>query len=485
MAGAVWRRVDRWLTWFHRWVGVVLSALVLLWFLSGAVLHFVGFPQLTSADRLAHEDPIALDRVLVAPAGMAGVADGDGLRLISVAGRPVYIEVRAGRAPVAVAADTGKVLPLFSASTAKDIAERFWHAPVAAVSSPIEYDQWVVPQDYDPWRPIYRVRLSDASGTELYVSARTGEVVQATTARQRAVNWCGAIVHWIYFTPLRKNESRWDITVWWLSLVALISALVGFWLGMVRLAANKAARRPGISPFRRWMRWHHVLGIFASVIVFTWLLSGWLSMDEGRIFPEPYPTQQESDGLRGIGFGDLIRGVTLVDLHGVGPAVQVSFDAVDGRSFMDIQPPGGAKPHIIWLGAGPDASTGSLSDAALSAGLAAIWPGRVGGHLVNDSLDDFYRHAEALPDSAVGFRLLGPGSTRVYVDRYSGQLLAVVGPGRRVYDWLYYALHTLKFPGLLDHPDIRTLVELLLLALGVAFSSTGVILSVKRVKRSF
>jgi hypothetical protein len=485
MAGAVWRRVDRWLTWFHRWAGVVLSALVLLWFVSGAVMHFVGFPQLTSAERLAHEDPIPLDKVLVAPAGLEGVAGGEGIRLISVAGRPVYIESRPGRALVAVAADTGKVLPLFPASTAKDIAARFGQAPVVGISGPIEYDQWVVPQDYDPWRPIYRVRLGDASGTELYVSARTGEVVQATTARQRAVNWCGAIVHWIYFTPLRKSPSRWDITVWWLSLVALISALVGFWLGMVRLAANKAARRPGISPFRRWMRWHHVLGIFASVIVFTWLLSGWLSMDEGRIFPEPYPTQQESAALRGIGFADLIRAATLADLHGVGPAVQVSFDAVAGRSFMEIQPPSGARPHIIWLGAGSGASAASLSDATLSAGLTAIWPRGVGSELVNDSLDDFYRHAEGLPDSAVGFALLGPDATRVYVDRYSGQLLAVVGPERRVYDWLYYALHTLKFPGLLDHPDIRALVELLLLALGVAFGTTGVILSVKRVKRSF
>ncbi len=485
MAGVVWRRLDRWLTWFHRWAGVLLSALVLMWFLSGAVLHFVGFPNLTSADRLAHEDPIPLDKVLVTPSATEGVADADGLRLISVAGRPVYIESGPGGMQVAVAADTGKVLPLFPARTASEVAARFSRAPVLAVSSPIEYDQWVVPQDYDPWRPIYRVLLGDASGTELYVSARTGEVVQATTARERAVNWCGAIVHWIYFTPLRRNESRWDITVWWISLAALISALVGFWLGMVRLAANKAARRPGLSPFRRWMRWHHVLGIFASVIVFTWLLSGWLSMDEGRIFPEPYPTQQERNRLRGIGFADLIRTVTLSNLHGVGSAVQVSFDAVDGHSFMAIQPPAGAKPHIVWLGAAPDASSGDLSDAALRAGLTAIWPGRVGGPLANDSLDDFYRHAEALPDSAVGFRLLGPASTRVYVDRYSGQLLAVVGPGRRAYDWVYYALHTLKFPGLLDHPEIRTLVELLLLALGVAFSTTGVILSVKRVKRSF
>ena len=128
-----------------------------------------------------------------------------------------------------------------------------------------------------PIAPFIASGMGDASGTELYVSARTGEVVQKTTARQRAWNWCGSIVHWIYFTPVRKSQSRWDHTVWWISLTALISAVVGFWLGIVRLAANKAARRPGLSPFRRWMRWHHVIGLFAGVVVLGWIFSGWLS----------------------------------------------------------------------------------------------------------------------------------------------------------------------------------------------------------------
>lgn len=482
MSAPLARRVDWWLTWFHRWAGVVLSVLFLVWFLSGAVLHYVGFPELSSADRLAHEQPISLHRVLVTPAAALSLAHGDALRLVSVAGRPVYIVSRLHGTPVAVAADTGGVFPLLSANLATDIAERFERAPATTVSGPIDYDQWVVPQNYDAYRPFYRVRMGDAAGTELYVSARTGEVVQETTARQRVWNWCGAVVHWMYFTPLRKSEARWDQTVWWISLGALISAVVGVWLGFVRLAANKSAKRPGLSPFRKWMRWHHVIGLFASVVVLGWIFSGWLSMDEGRIFPEGRPTRAQVDRLRGLRLTDAVRGVTLATLDAATPAVQISFDAFAGRPFIDVQPPGGVKPQVVWLDTGVDAD--GFSDAALRAGLARIWPGRVGAPLADDSLDEMYHQAESLPDSAVGFSLSGPSSSRVYVDRYSGQLLAVVGPGRRTYDWVYYALHTLKFPGLVNRPTLRTLVEMMLLALGIALSTTGVVLSVKRIKRS-
>ena len=69
----------------------------------------------------------------------------------------------------------------------------------------MEYDQWIVHQRFDPYRPFYRVRLNDDATTDLYVSARTGEVLQRTRFSERAWNWSGAVIHWIYFTPLRKS----------------------------------------------------------------------------------------------------------------------------------------------------------------------------------------------------------------------------------------------------------------------------------------
>ena len=56
---------------------------------------------------------------------------------------------------------------------------------------------------------------------------------------------------------------------------------------------------------------------------------------------------------------------------------------------------------------------------------------------------------------------------------------------RRNYAWIYYALHTLQFPGLITHPGVRTATVMGLLTVGFAFSITGVILSVVRLRREF
>ena len=484
MARSVWQRADRWLTLFHRWAGVVLSTLFLIWFLSGAVLHFVGFPGESGDAEQLPPTPIALDRVAMAPAAAAQGLNAEGLRLISIAGRPAYIVSRPDGSLTGVAADTGEALPVLSAATAQKVAELFAGTRALRVTGPIRYDQWIVPEEFDAYRPLYRVLMGDASGTELYVSARTGEVVQRITASQRKWNWCGAIVHWLYFTPLRKNGWAWDKVVWWISLIAMTSVTVGIWLGFVRFASNRAARRRGISPFRGWMRWHHVIGLFACIVIFGWILSGWLSMDHGRIFPLGTPTQDEIDGLRGAPFSRMVQTVTAADLRAAGTAGQISLEAIGGHPFLEVWPPKSLKAHVLWLGTDPETAP-QIGDSVLRSALAAVWPGRIGGEVQRDQNDALYRLAESMPDSAVGFQLLGAGAVRVYVDSDSGRLLAVLGPGRRAYDWVYFALHTLNFPGLLEHPELRTLVELILLALGVAFSATGVVLSVKRLKRSF
>lgn len=45
----------------HKWLGVALALLFLVWFASGIVLYFVPFPSLTTAERLAGLPPLVLD----------------------------------------------------------------------------------------------------------------------------------------------------------------------------------------------------------------------------------------------------------------------------------------------------------------------------------------------------------------------------------------------------------------------------------------
>ena len=51
----------RYLHLLHRWLGIGLF--VLLWFLSGLVMLFVGYPKLTQTERLRHLELIKLQQV--------------------------------------------------------------------------------------------------------------------------------------------------------------------------------------------------------------------------------------------------------------------------------------------------------------------------------------------------------------------------------------------------------------------------------------
>ncbi|MDQ6216859.1 PepSY domain-containing protein, partial [Achromobacter insolitus] len=47
-------RAKRWLYLIHRWAGIVLCLFFAMWFISGVVMMYVGYPKLTPQERLAH-----------------------------------------------------------------------------------------------------------------------------------------------------------------------------------------------------------------------------------------------------------------------------------------------------------------------------------------------------------------------------------------------------------------------------------------------
>jgi hypothetical protein len=291
------------------------------------------------------------------------------------------------------------------------------------------------------------------------------------------------VIHWIYFTPLRKSWSAWNQAVWWVSLVALLSSSVGSWLGVIRMAANRAAGRKGLSPFRGWMRWHHIIGLFASVIVVTWMLSGWLSMDHGRLFAHAEATRQQSLAVSGRSPGEIAGAIPLAMIRSLPSATEINFNAVGGRPFVTAYDTSGTA-HLYFPGETQVRGLAQLPQSLLLSGLDHLSPGHVHAIDTSDAYDQVYRLAESTAGAAL-FEVDGGGGLRVYVDQYSGRLLAVMNASRRDYAWVYYALHTFQFPGLIQHPIIRTTLILLLLALGFLASVTGVVLSVKRLRRKF
>src|SRR3954468_21637632 len=102
--------LKRTLIFVHRWLGVVLCLLFLLWFPSGFVMMYWDYPGIRPADRLAHLasiDPAAIKVTAAEAAAKADIEAPGSIRLTTFAGRPIYRFGGRGDSAV-VYADTGE-----------------------------------------------------------------------------------------------------------------------------------------------------------------------------------------------------------------------------------------------------------------------------------------------------------------------------------------------------------------------------------------
>ncbi len=467
--------------WLHRWSGIVLCLLFSLWFASGAVLLFVPFPALDPHEAAARAAPAPLQLLQASPAdALREVPHAQALKLIGVLGRPVYV-VTAPGGDRAVSGVSGTALPPVDQAAAGRIGAAFGRAAVRSVSGPFDYDQWIVHQAFDHARPLYRVALVDAAHTEIYVSARTGEVVQQTRGAERAWNWVGAVVHWIYVTPIRRSFHLWDRLVWWVSLAGIVVTVLGIVVGVQRTLKKLRSARPALSPFKGWLRWHHILGLGAGAVLLTWIVSGWLSMDHGRLFDRAAPSGNAARRYEGAPLTALAPQLSAARLRLLGAPGGVAFTGVDGVLVAAASGPARSGSWVLTARGGV---APGVDPDAVRAGLHAGWPGASISELRAVAPDDFYAKAEGVdPAEAGACRLGGPVDATVYIDRRSGRVLAFVDKSRAAYDWLYYGLHTFNFPYLLRHPLLRDLIVLVLLACGAALCVTSIMVGLRRLGR--
>ena len=137
----------------HRWLGVAFCLLFAMWFASGIVMHFVPFPALTEAERLAGLPPIDIARVEHDPAqaiAASGLGNVRRVRLLQRSDGPVYVISGAARVQALRAADLPDAA-IRSEQSALAIAvehagQRRLNASRAAFAELAQYDQWTVPR---------------------------------------------------------------------------------------------------------------------------------------------------------------------------------------------------------------------------------------------------------------------------------------------------------------------------------------------------
>jgi hypothetical protein len=475
--------VLRLLILLHRYFGVAFCLLFAMWFASGIVMHFVQFPALSESERVAGLLPIDLMRVVHSPAeavAASKIGDVMRIRLVERSDGPVYLVSGPSAVKTLRADDLGdgtvrsaQLAGILARNGDTNDATNDLRNVAAPAAAEIFSDQWTVAEQYDQYRPLYRVALEDRPGTEVYVSATTGEVVLKTTRRQRWWNYAGSIAHWIYPTALRSHPTLWAALLWWLSLLAMIGVGLGAVIGTLRL--DFTGRRP-VSPYCGWHAWHHWLGLCCMLFVLTWIFSGWLSMDGGQIFSTGRPTTTQERVIAGEpDWQNLPRDQLRRVFHG---AKEVEWFAFDGRIYrrdrLNVE-----QQQMLLAEAGPRGETTArafLRTDEVDAAVGRLALTCVDGFVVKAS--DDYPAASTMPDAPV-FRAKC-GADWFDIDGSNGALIAQFDQSRRAYRWLYAGLHKLDFPFLTARPALRTGLIVVLCGCGFTFSLTGIVIAARR-----
>jgi uncharacterized iron-regulated membrane protein len=473
----------RCLFWSHRWLGVLTCLLCAMWFLSGLVMVYVPYPSWRDEERVAALRPTDANSINVTPGEALAKADlarvPTVFRLEMWGDEPVYRIVDFGR-PTSVSAVDGRVISSVDAPEAdRRLRQIFPDAPMRFIGD-IAQDQWTVTRLFAPHRPLHLFALDDSRGTEIYVSSKTGEIVQSTTRAERLWNWVGSVPHWIYFTVVRSDGSLWRQVIMWTAGPAAIGAVLGIWIGVLRLRLRPRYAAGRITPYRGWLEWHHLAGIAGGVFVVTWLASGWLSVSPLGLFGGP-----------NIGPDDLSR------YYGAGqPSFETSLPVL-----RKIVGPSTKELTFSWVQAAPlviandgitrgafDARTGDAADLnetrLVAAAAAVVQAANVNLRERLDAPDTYwYSHIAQRPLPALRIGFDDAAATWLMIDLTTGRIVGMSDRGERINRWLFNFLHQYDLPWLLDRPLARYALIWFLSALGIGVSVTGAWLGLRVLRR--
>ena len=475
----------RFLILFHRYLGIAIGLIVALWCLSGFVMMYVQYPDLSEREYLAG--------LPVIDTGTCCVANGDVLDQLSgvdeasiemLAGQPV-LRVRFGRdISLLVNLSSGWWFSTFDQETAMQQADAFLKASgiegEARFLARMQRDQWTVAGYFDAYRPLYLFAADDDAATQVYISSVNGQVIQTTSSSERFWNWFGAVTHWIYPTALRQNTALWSQVVIWLTIASLFLVVVGIYLGIKQYGSRDNGSR---SPYQGLNLWHHYSGLIFGLITITWLFSGLLSMnpwgafegdsgfeERGRLQDRAVSSAEISGIVEALGKTALPHGTVRLNSSIIdGKLALIATDATGNAtrlngSTLRTEP----LPENIWRRVAqlirPDASVRQAE-------------------FIESGDNYYFSHHEEVAFPVYRILFDDAEQTRYYLDATTAELIQKYDSDRRWNRWLFLGLHRGDFTALMRQRPLWDLI-LLPLLIGVTIGAiTGVWMGYRRLTR--
>ncbi|MDE6668904.1 MAG: PepSY domain-containing protein [Muribaculaceae bacterium] len=264
----------------HKWFGIPLALMFIAWYVSGAVMLYHPFPHLTPATTpVAEADASQLIEL------WQEVPDTFSDCRMSFSGR--HLLIKADRKLIGGYTPTLDDLQIIESSFGTEIEK---------VDTLSDIDKWIPFNRLMKHLPIYRITGIDKSYT--YVSSQTGEVLQHNTLSGRRWAWIGALPHYVYITPLRRDSELWHNTVIWMSGLCTVSVIFGLIIAVRFLLRTRRLR---IFPRKSW-RWHYSWGLFFGLSMLAFIFSGMMSLAKipdwimkSRPLPHPSAMIAKSD----------------------------------------------------------------------------------------------------------------------------------------------------------------------------------------------
>lgn len=470
----------------HRLLGTALSILFLVWFLSGLVMIYHTFPRVDRADKRAKMDVLAPDRLPSLDEIKKRLPADErinSMNLNSYLGQTVF-HIRTDKESYDIPAAPTDKLPIIDWNRVLRVASLWNTSPVTRVDSLHTLDQWIPFGRLKREFPIYKFRFDDPERHELYISSKSGEVLQYTDKDSRFWAWLGAIPHWVYFTSLRQDAELWIKVVVWLSGIGCIMCVAGIYLGIRDFRLAK--KRNKISPYKRfWYKWHHILGTLFGVFVLSFCFSGMMSLsrvqDWGlRAKLDIDPVQE----LRNMAPSPLDYPLDYREVLRAYPGQirQLEWSSFGNIPFYIVRTD--TADLTVYAGSNDGISLLNLRSEEVRSVLSQVHG--IGAttdiELLND-YDTYYisrkRNLE-LPVWKVSVQDIDHSC--YYINPRNGQYRYVNTPSRWNH-WMYPALHSLSLKFLVDHPVLWNIVMWGIMLGGTFVSLSGAWLAIKYILR--
>lgn len=246
----------------------------------------------------------------------------------------------------------------------------------------------------------------------------------------------------------------------------------------MRLRRRYRAER--ITPYRDWMKWHHIAGLIGGIFLTTWIVSGYLSVNPNRLFK--FNGLDDAALQAYAGKTAPIFPLDLTRLQAVSPrARQVRFTWFDGQPLLIL-----TDEHDSTTVRDPHSGDiVTLTDEQIFAAARRVFPtahARTQQRLTQEDRY-WYSHHQRRQIPALRIEFDDAAGSWLHLDPRSGQILGSLDRADRAYRWWFDALHRLDYRWLLAYQPAWDTIVLTLSALGLITSITGIVIGWRRLMR--